>query len=265
MHTRTIAAFLIAGSAATLISCNFASPTDTSASLMLSPETPAPLPPESTGHLADTSDRWTILRVGGDPPHEVERQWDNFYAGPCAITTPLPDGYPDPTPPGAIDIKRYASVRRAEVTGSLPSDFGMNMAFFPLFQHIKTRDIAMTSPVEMDYPPAPEHRAEDSFAQQDRWTMSFLYRTPDLGAPGRAERNVRVVDTQPLTVLSIGLRGPYSESRIREALEPLYDWLAANPEWKIAGPPRALYYNGPERRNPDKWSEAQIPIRRSTQ
>jgi hypothetical protein len=222
---------------------------------MLPPSTPAPeVPPAAEG------EPWTIIRVGGQPEFEVVREWDNFYAGPSGITTPLPDGYPDPTPPGAIDIKRYPSVRRAEVSGGNWPDIGMNMAFFPLFQHIKRRDIAMTSPVEMDYTPSPGAPALEDAESRRGWTMSFLYRSPDLGPPGAAERNVRVVDTPPLTVLAIGLRGPYSETRIREALEPLYDWLAANPQWKVAGAPRALYYNGPERRSADKWAEAQIPI-----
>jgi hypothetical protein len=220
-------------------------------------------PGESAGAPADL-EPGTIIRIAGQPPHEVVREWDHFIAGPCAITTPLPDGYPDPTPPGAIDIKRYPMVRRAEVRGSGWSDLGMNMAFFPLFQHISKREIAMTSPVEMDYPAsAGEPAGAEGSAERRTWTMSFLYRSPDLGPPGIAERNIRVVDIPPLTVLSIGLRGAYGEGRIREALEPLYDWLAANPEWKVAGPPRALYYNGPERRSTDKWAEAQIPIIRA--
>jgi hypothetical protein len=273
MHTLTAALSIAAAACASACTIHPAEPLSPR-SVVVSPSAP---PSESDPAVAaDDStpdpaaqpelEPGAILRVGGEPPHEVVREWDDFRAGPCAITTPLPDGYPDPTPPGAIDIKRYPAVRRAEVSGSGWSDVGMNVAFFPLFQHIKNRDIAMTSPVEMDYPPSAGAPAPELPGEQPpprRWTMSFLYRSPDLGPIGIAERNVRVVDIPPMTVISIGLRGPYSETRIREALEPLYDWLAANPEWKVAGAPRALYYNGPERRNADKWAEAQIPIRRA--
>lgn len=61
----------------------------------------------------------------------------------------------------------------------------MNMGFFPLFNHIKRNDIAMTSPVEMDYrglfdPATGVQAKQDSMS----WTMSFT-------APVRLPRLVR--------------------------------------------------------------------------
>ena len=185
----------------------------------------------------------------------IERRGESRFAGPCSITTPLPEGYPEPTPPGAIDIKFYPSVRRAEVRGETGPDLGMNIGFWPLFNHIKDRGIAMTSPVEMDY------RGGDDDSVGSAWTMSFLYRKGDMGPTGKAGR-VEVVDTAPMTVLSLGGRGTYSRTRVQDGLEQLRQWLDANQEWCAAGEPRALYYNGPEKPSRDKWYEVQIPIKR---
>src|SRR5690606_29870082 len=46
-------------------------------------------------------------RVGGDLEVSVEQRGFSYLAGNASITTPLPEGYPAPTPPGAIDIKQY--------------------------------------------------------------------------------------------------------------------------------------------------------------
>lgn len=197
---------------------------------------------------------WQVLRVGGDLDAAVIQRGESFYFDRCAITTPLPAGYPPPTPPGAIDLKRYPSIRRAEVDGGSNPDLGMNFAFWPLFRHIKDRGIAMTSPVEMDYRGGGEGRAGSE------WTMSFVYRTADLGPTGDAGR-VRVVDTEPMTVLALGGQGSYSRWRVQEGLEVLRRWLDEHPEWRAAGEPRALYYNGPEMPGSRKWYEVQIPVR----
>jgi hypothetical protein len=207
--------------------------------------------PREEKQMSD-DDAWTVKRVGGDMDTQPERVDDDrvhWRCGRSVIEAPLPEGYPAPTPPGAIEIKKYPSVRRAEFVGRGDNDSGRNGAFWPLFQHIKQREIAMTSPVEMDY--------DDS----GEWTMSFLYRTADLGPTG-TDGNVRVVDTEPVTVISIGLRGPYGMRTIERGLEQLQQWLDGQSEWKAAGDPRSFYYNGPYVPNGYKWAEAQIPVQR---
>lgn len=211
------------------------------------------------------------LRVGGEMDAKVKQEGENFYFGAASITTPLPVGYPAPTPPGAIDLKSYPSVRRAEVRGEMAPDVASNVAFFPLFRHIQRRNIEMTSPVEMDYVGLADglERADHAPAADDEapkggsWTMSFLYRKAEQGPTGPDEQNQRVVvvDTAPVTMLAIGLRGPYSVARIRAALGELDRWLADHPQFEVAGEARAMYYNGPEKRNADKWAEAQLPVR----
>lgn len=175
------------------------------------------------------------------------------------VETKLPRGYPRPTAPDSIEIKAYPAVRRAEVNGSGNPDLGMNIAFWPLFQHIDRNGIEMTAPVEIDYR-LPEMARLEEVVRPEAWTMAFLYEQTADGPAGTYGR-VEVVDREPRLVLATGLRGSYRSSRMQEALERLTAWLDAHPEWEAAGDPRMLGYNGPERRASDRWSEVQIPIR----
>lgn len=227
--------------------------------------------------LRDADGLPPVLRVGGDRDARTEKRGENYHAGACSITTPLPVGYPEPTPPGAIDVKVYPPVRRAEVSGSTMPDIGMYQGFFPLFNHIKKREIAMTSPVEMDYrrldgatiagQKSAERRDETPDEQDGNanssWTMSFLYRTPDLGPKGD-DGKVRVRDAEPLIVVSLGMKGSYITARVKFGVAKLNAWLDSQDEWEAAGPVRALYYNGPDVATADLWSEVQIPIRKKS-
>jgi hypothetical protein len=203
----------------------------------------------------------TGVRVAGEIPDNVELvlEGEEWRFGRMRIEAPLPKGYPPPTPADTMEIKTYPSVRRAEVTASGNSNLGSNLAFWPLFNHIKERDIAMTSPVEMDYRGMASEDGTTLDESKGTWTMSFLYRTADLGPTGEDGR-VKIVDAPPVTVLSIGMRGGYGMSKVNEGLARLHEWLAANPQWKACGEPRALNYNGPAVRMKDKWSEVQIPV-----
>jgi hypothetical protein len=178
------------------------------------------------------------------------------------IEAPLPVGYPAPTPPGMIELKTYPTVRRAEYRAKGSSDFGMNVGFWPLFNHIKKNDIAMTSPVEMDYRPAGEHAPLAPMkGGEGTWTMSFLYRTRDLGPTGEDGR-VSVVDNPEVVVVSIGMRGAYGTGAVNAGLEALQKWFDGQQEWEPAGDPRGLNYNGPQVPMKSKWSEVQVPVKR---
>lgn len=217
---------------------------------VVSPDHPSAPKPEDSA----------VKRVGGDVQILTEFVDGEFRNGDCRIPTPLPDGYPDPTPPGAIDLKRYPLVRRAEIGGTMTPDWGMSFAFFPLFNHIKRRDIAMTSPVELNY------SGLDPAARRgpDSWTMSFLYRTTDLAPGGIDPKDTRILieDIPPVTVVAIGVRGDYKLKRVKNGLSELRGWLSQQSEWEEVGEPRALFYNGPEVHSRDKWLEVQLPVRR---
>ncbi len=210
---------------------------------------PIPVNPPPTG---------SSTRVGGDLAARTTGTDANYRAGVCSVDTPLPVGYPPPTPPGSIDLKTYPSVRLAEVAGAGNPDRGMNKTFWPLFNHIKGHGIAMTAPVEMNYRgmetsdrPAPES-----------WSMAFLYRQPELNKTG-VEGPIVVRDSDPVTVIAVGLKGSYSMSHVQRGMRLIEEWLAANPEWEAAGDWRTLYYNGPALFWWNKWAEVQLPVRNS--
>lgn len=202
------------------------------------------------------------VRLGtfGSGPAAQPTQVGEFWkCGRCEIEAPLPIGYPAPTPPGAIELKSYPSVRRAEISSTGSTAMGMFSSFWPLFNHIKSREIAMTSPVEMDYRGMMEPNSNQLTEKNGSWTMSFLYRESDMGPIGK-DGTITVVDTAPITVLSVGLKGAYGLKKTNEGLKLLNEWIAAHPAWRAVGDPRTFSYNGPAVRNGDKWSEVQLPI-----
>lgn len=225
-----------------------------------------------------------VLRVGGNMESSVTRKGEEYRYKGCRVDTPLPVGYPAPTAPGAIELKWYPSVRRAEVTGKATQtpEQGRNSTFWPLFKHIESRQIAMTAPVEMDYRGGqnePTGASNDNGAAQApidtawnnghnrppqgddaNWSMAFLYRTQENGPTGE-DGVVKVYDAPEVMVISIGQRGSYSKGRREEGIRLLREWLSQNPQWEEAGPPRGLLYNDPFTLPWNMWSETQIPVR----
>jgi len=199
-----------------------------------------------------------VTRVGGDRGASIEVVEGVFRFGEAMIESPLPDGYPEPTPFGAIDIKEYPSVRRAELVSKDESGAGMVAGFFPLFNHIKKRDIPMTAPVEMDYPGLYVDFMKDEPSQEGETRMSFLYRSATQGPLGE-DGKIVVRDAPAVTVLSIGAKGAFDATKEFDALRT---WLKGQEEWEVAGDPRMFVYNGPFVDPAWRWSEVQVPIRR---
>lgn len=163
----------------------------------------------------------------------------------------LPAGFPGPGPVGEVITKTYPAHRLARVRSG---GRGSDGSFMKLFRHIERNEIAMTAPVEM------EMAVGDVAA--DTTSMAFLYGSPDTGTPGpdQADPDVVVEDIPELTVVSLGVRGSYKESRFAEFTGKLEAWLAEHPEWVSAGPPRTLAYNSPFVPGVLKYAEVQIPI-----
>ena len=124
----------------------------------------------------------------------------------------MPAGFPQYTPVGDIQIKRYPAYRKAE------ADAKSRRAFWTLFSHIKKNDIAMTAPVEMAY--------SDREGPSES-TMAFLYGRADMGRPGRQAR-VEVIDVAPMLVVSTGVRGSRTPDSVAKARARLEVWLDAN-------------------------------------
>jgi hypothetical protein len=208
------------------------------------------------GATSMESGAW-VLWVGGEADLDLEtvesQEGPLYTSGLVRTDTKLPVGYPSPTPPGAIELKHYPSIRRAEYTSD-SSLGGMGQGgFWPLFQHITRNDIAMTAPVEMEY------SDNDDDAKAEQWTMAFLYHTTKDGPTGD-DGSVTVVDTDPKTFLAIGVQGRQGWNDIESIEEDLDAWLAENPEWKRTGLARTLGYNGPNIPSRYQWWEVQIPV-----
>ncbi|MEL6311344.1 MAG: heme-binding protein [Planctomycetota bacterium] len=214
---------------------------------------------EMTGSApaADAQIQRIVPPPGEDIRSRPGREGLLYNAGDVATDTKLPVGYPRPTPPGAIEIKVYPSIRQAEVSGSGTGDRASRNGFWPLFQHISRNEIAMTAPVEMRYSDT------NGDAKTDEWTMAFLYHVPENGPTGTDEvdNRVTIIDTEPVMVVSMGLQGGEQVSNSQEAEATLLAWIEESGEWERAGDTRRLGYNGPNVPVRNRWWEIQVPIR----
>jgi hypothetical protein len=72
---------------------------------------------------------------------------------------------------------------------------------------------------------------------------------------------VKVVIEPEHQVLSIGVRGSYSEKHFKEARESLFDHLAASKDWKKSGEAYAIYWNAPYVPGFMKKFEVHVPVK----
>ncbi|MEZ6197127.1 MAG: heme-binding protein [Planctomycetota bacterium] len=190
----------------------------------------------------------TGLAEDGDLEDALSRLLSDLRFRPFS-EAPSPAGFPEATPVGCVEIRRYPAHRlvRTTIKGVAPS----TRAFFRLFEHIDSNEIAMTSPV-------PTERGEDG-----TMTMAFLYGDEKIGKPGELGE-VEVVDVAPRTVLSIGMRGYENEQRREAAVAALEAWLARHAEeWRREGRVRTMGWNSPMVSAQRRFWEVQIPIVRA--
>jgi uncharacterized surface protein with fasciclin (FAS1) repeats len=153
----------------------------------------------------------------------------------------LPEGFPAPGPLGRIVVKEYPQYRAARAEGG--------NSFWTLFQHIKKNDVEMTTPVEMTM--------NDDMREMD---MAFLYEGPRQGQAG-LDGAVQVLDLEPITVLSIGMRGARDQEAVLQAKAWIEERMAQD-GWSRAGSWRMLGYNSPMVPAAKRYWELQVPVRR---
>jgi len=155
----------------------------------------------------------------------------------------VPKGFPAFTPVGVIEVKIYPSYRKAEGPG-----------FWPLFQHIQSRSIPMTAPVEMT-----------AANRSPRSEMAFLYQSTKVGNTGEVENGVAVVDAAETTVASLGVRGRMTPQVASEAKTALVAWLNQQEQYERVGKGEASFryfgYNSPMVPDREKYWEAQLLIK----
>lgn len=181
-----------------------------------------------------------------------------LFGAYSAASAPLPEGFPEPTADGKIDVKQYPAYRSATVLVKGDLGSASSRGFSPLFRHISDNDISMTAPVEAQYPAA---TLQANAASQGDAAVSFLYRSLDI-VPKEVEHDVQVEDTPPMTVVSFGVRGGYDYAIYTKGIERLQAWLAVHPDYIVAGSPRRFFYDGPFIPDALKRSDIQIPVQR---
>ena len=174
---------------------------------------------------------------------EVEKIAEQLAFEP-KFESEIPALFAMPTPVGEIEVKHYKSYRMAKT----PSNG--RTAFFRLFNHIKENDIKMTSPVQMTYEGSGEKMAETE--------MAFLY--PDSETDGSARQDsVEVMDTDPMTVISMGMRGRPSAAEVEEAAKMLREASKHFPmKFELKDEVRLLGYNSPAVPKKNQFYEVQI-------
>lgn len=165
---------------------------------------------------------------------------------------PLPEDFPEPTPLGEIQVKKYPTYRLARTDMQRRE----GPAFWTLFKHIKDNDIAMTAPVEMEY-------AAGGEKMQPR-SMAFLYRSVKQGQAGK-QGKVQVADAEPRLAVSIGLRGKTTDEQIAQGERWLRQWLKQNPQYQADGDLRVMGYNSPFVPPVRSYFEVELPIKKSAE
>lgn len=161
-----------------------------------------------------------------------------------------PRDFPEPTPVGEIQIKKYPAYRLAR-TQMAGAESG---AFLALFTHIKKQDIAMTAPVEMTYGEAGKNKLQAE-------KMAFLYRSTKQGKAGTDDK-VEVIDVPATMVLSLGMRGDVTKERLAEAKARLDIWLKEHvKEYEANGQLRVMGYNSPFVAANKRFTEVEVAVR----
>lgn len=124
-----------------------------------------------------------------------------------------------------------------------------NGLFRSLFKYISRNDIAMTTPVEADMNPG---------------KMRFFVGDKDKSKNLKSNEAVKVYKINAKKVVSIGIRGNYSEKNFFKNKIKLDTWLKKNKDYVQAGAAYAVYWNGPFVPGFLKRSEIHIPIRKKT-
>ncbi|MEM9354148.1 MAG: heme-binding protein, partial [Planctomycetota bacterium] len=154
----------------------------------------------------------------------------------------FPEGFPTFTPVGFIQVKQYPASRAATSSG-----------FWPLFMHIKSKGIAMTTPVKMEY--------ADGDGRPRQQDMSFYYGDANLGAAS-PNGSVKVADRPAETVVSLGLRGRMRDEAIADAANRLERWVRSHDGYAAAGDYRVMAYSEPATPRQNKYYEVQIPLQK---
>lgn len=159
----------------------------------------------------------------------------------------IEQAYPK-TSVGTMEIKTLPAATLIATTSDQAYFKSGNGLFMPLFRFIKSRDIAMTTPVEAEIEPG----------------VMYFYIGGDASLETLTGTEKVTVHTFPSRqVASIGVRGSYSQQNFLQAKEQLEGWLNQQTDVVPAGPARASFWNGPMMPGFLKRFEVHIPVNSS--
>ena len=159
----------------------------------------------------------------------------------------LPKDWPMPGPYGEVVKKEYP-VYRAAFTES----GGLTRSFWTLFQHIQSKEIPMTAPVEM--------KMAEKDGKMEMTSMGFLYQDTSVGEVGVDGEKVEVTDVPAMTVLSYTWMGPNNDKAVKKARAAL-DTEVAEKKLTVKSY-RLLGYNGPSVAKAKRTHELQAILKR---
>jgi hypothetical protein len=112
----------------------------------------------------------------------------------------------------------------------------------------------MTAPVEMIY-------GRDNNSRARPQAMAFIYESQAVGEIGQHGK-VNVADVPAATVVSLGMRGDYTDDALAHAQNLLQSWLKQHEDrYEAQGSLRVLGFNSPMVPVVERYFEVQIPVR----
>lgn len=156
------------------------------------------------------------------------------------------DSMYEKTPVGEIKVLELPTRLALEAKSGKSYFDADNGLFRKLFRFISSNDVSMTTPVEADIKPG---------------KMRFFVGEKDMNKNLQSSSSVRVTNMPARKVLSIGIRGGYSEKSFISNQSKLMEWFAKNNKYEQDGPAYGVYWNGPFVPGFLKRSEVHIPIR----
>ena len=147
-----------------------------------------------------------------------------------------------------IEVKILPPSKVMQSSSEADSYFSENNNLFsPLFRYLKDNELAMTTPVEADI---------------ENPKMRFFIETSKADINYKSNNQVEILEIPARKVVSIGIRGSYTEANFQEGKAKLEKWLNENEEYVPNGKAYAVYWNAPFVPGFLKKSEVHIPVKK---
>jgi len=147
---------------------------------------------------------------------------------------------------GEIEVKNIPALTAVQASGDGTVFDNISEPFKKLFRYVRSHDYAFTVPLEAD---TADNR------------MRYYPPRAVTSAASAGDEPVEVVSLPPRKVVSVGLRGSYSQKLYEKGLTSIEEWLEENPEWEEAGPPYKVFWDPIWIPGFLKKSEVHLPVR----